>query len=75
MIVTYYKAKKKDVSDQSLFRETNRQSVKVMVSAALTWHGVTRPIFVNRKGAKVNAANYKNHLKKELVPAIKKVCP
>ena len=71
----YYKGKKKDVPDQNLFHETNRQSVKAMVSAALTWHGVTRPIFVNRKGLKVNAANYKKHLKKELFPAIEKVYP
>lgn len=46
-----------------------------MVSAALTWHGVTKPIFVNQKGVKVNAQNYKNHLKKELFPAIKRIYP
>ena len=46
-----------------------------MVSAALTWYGVSKPIFVNRKGLKVNAARYHDHLKKELFPAIKKIYP
>jgi len=71
----YHKGTKKDVPDENLFHESNRQSVKVMVSAALTWHGVTRPIFVKRKGLKVNAKNYKNHLKRELFPAIEKIYP
>ena len=71
----YYKGTKKDVPDQNLFHPSNRQSVKVMVSAALTWHGVSKPIFVNQKGLKVNAKNYCNHLKKELFPAIRKVYP
>ena len=46
-----------------------------MISAALTWHEVTKPIFVNQKGLKVNANNYKHHLKKQLFPAINKVYP
>ena len=46
-----------------------------MVSAGLTWHGVTRPIFVNNKGLKINAKNYRNHLKRQLFPAIEKVYP
>ena len=71
----YFKGQKKDVPRDNLFHPSNRQSVKVMVSAALTWYGVTRPTFVNRKGLKVNAVNYKNHLKRELFPAIKKVYP
>ena len=42
----YHKGKKKNVPDENLFHPSNRQSVKVMVSAALTWYGVTKPIFV-----------------------------
>ena len=71
----YFKGQKKDVPDENLFHSTNRQSIKVMVSAALTWYGVTKPIFVNRKGMKVNSENYKQHLKKKLFPAINKVYP
>ena len=71
----YYKGQKRDVPDENLYHPTNRHSVKVMVSAALTWHGVTRPIFVNRQGLKVNAKNYRNHLKNKLFPAINKIYP
>ena len=46
-----------------------------MVSAAMTWHGVTKPIFVNKKGLKVNAKNYRDHLEKKLFPTINKVYP
>ena len=45
-----------------------------MVSAVFSWYGVTKPIFVcNRKGLKVNAQRYHQHLKVELFPAIRKV--
>ena len=46
-----------------------------MVSAGLTWHGVTRPIFVGKQGVKVNAINYKKHLEKQLFPAIERIYP
>ena len=48
-----------------------------MVSAALTWFGfgVTRALFVNIKGLKVNAKNYRKHFEKELFPAINKMFP
>ena len=71
----YYKGKKKDVPGENLFHPSNRQSIKVMVSAGLTWHGVTRPIFVNNKGLKINAKNYRNHLKRQLFPAIGNLYP
>ena len=41
----YFKGQKKDVPDKNLSHQTNRQSIKVMVSAALTWFGVTKPLF------------------------------
>ena len=69
------KEKKKDISDENLCNERNQQSIKVMVSAGLTWHGVTRPIFVGKQGLKVNAVNYKKHLKKQLFPAINRIYP
>jgi len=61
----YYKGQKKDVPDKNIYHKSNRHSVKVMVSAALTWHGVTMPLFVGKKGIKVNAENYCKHLKKK----------
>lgn len=51
------------------------ERIKGMVSAALTWHGVSKPIFVNRNGLNVNAKSYRDHLKKELFPAIRKIYP
>ena len=71
----YYKGNKRDVPEQNLFHNTDRQSIKVMVSAAFTWHGVTKPIFVNQQGLKVNAERYCRHLKTELSPEIRKVYP
>lgn len=50
----YYKGLKRDVPAKNLFFQSKRLSKKVMVSAALTWHGVTKPFFVNNKGMKVN---------------------
>ena len=38
----YFKGKKKDNPGKTLSHQTNRKCVKVMVSAALTWHGVTK---------------------------------
>ena len=46
-----------------------------MVSTALTWFGVTKPLFDNKKRLKVSAQNYRKHLKKELFPAINKIYP
>ena len=60
----YYNGKKKDIPEKNLFHLSDRQSVKVMVSAALTWYGVSKPIFVNINGLKVNAARYHDHLKR-----------
>ena len=58
----YFKGQKKDFPDKNLSHQTNRQSVKVMVSAAITWFRATKPLFVNAKGLKVNAENYEKHL-------------
>ena len=71
----YSKGKKSDIPVENLCHEGNRQSKKVMVSAALTWHGATKPFFVNSGGIKVNGPNYLQHLKKELFPAVRKVYP
>ena len=41
-----------------------------MVSACISWHGATKPFFVNGKNLKVNAQRYKKHLEKQLIPGI-----
>ena len=43
-----------------------------MVSAGLSWFMATKPFFVNDRGLNVNSTSSVKHLKKELVPAIKK---
>ena len=59
----YGKGKKSDVPDENLFASTNKMSRKVMVSAAISWYGATKPFFVNENGIKVNKENYCKHLK------------
>ena len=71
----YFRGKKADVPIENLCHESNSQCIKVMVSAALTWHGVTKPFFVNAKGVKVDGPTYLQHLKKKLFPAIRKIYP
>ena len=48
-------------------------SRKVMVFAAISLYGATKPFFVNENGIKVKKENYCKHLKKQLFPAIKKL--
>ena len=50
----YGKGKKSDVSDENLFASTNKMSRNVMISATVSWYGVTKPFFVNENGIKVN---------------------
>ena len=61
----YFKGKKNQVSDENLFHQTNKQSIKVMVSACLTWNRATKPCEV-----KTNAKTYERRLQKELLPAV-----
>lgn len=35
-----------------------------MVSATLIWHGLTKLLFIDKKGLPVNAESYSKHLKK-----------
>ena len=50
----YFKGKKTNIPENRLCHQANRQTKNVMVSAALSWHGVTSPFFVNQKSLKVN---------------------
>ena len=51
----YFKGKKYQVPDANLLYQTNKQSIKVMVSPSLTWSEATKPFFVNGCEVKVNA--------------------
>ena len=69
----YFKGTKDQVPDNNLFHRTNKQSIRVMISACLTWNGATKPFFVNGCGVKVNAQTYKQHLQKELLSAVQRL--
>ena len=60
MIGYIEKEKKSDDPDENLLASTNKMSRKVMVSAAISWYGATKPFFVNENGIKVNTENYCN---------------
>ena len=66
----YFKGKKDRVPDENLFHQKNKQPIKEMVSACLTCNGATKAFFVNGCGVKTNAKTCKQHLQKELLPAI-----
>ena len=42
----YFKGKKDQVPDENLFLQKNKQPIKVMASACLTWNRATKPFFV-----------------------------
>ena len=44
----YGKEKKTDIPDENLSASTNKMSRKLMVSAAISWYGATKP-FCERK--------------------------
>ena len=69
----YDKGKKSNIPDEYLLSSTNKMSKQVMLSAAISWYGVTKIFFVNSNGIKVNKESYYRHLRKELFPAIEKV--
>ena len=41
-----------------------------MVSAVITWKGVSQPFFVGGNEIKVNRASYLKHLRDDLIPAV-----
>jgi hypothetical protein len=73
--VVYHQGLKSQVNPKRLSRENNSFSKKLMVSAAITWSGATKPFFIDEDGLKVNGALYQRHLEEELLPAIHDVQP
>ena len=55
------KGEKSDVPDEDLLASTNNISKKVMVSAAISWYGATKPFFEKENGIKVNKEDYSKH--------------
>ena len=46
-----------------------------MVSAVITWEGVSQTFFVDGNGIKVNGASYLKHFHGDLIPALEAMCP
>ena len=46
-----------------------------MVSAVITWNGVSHPFFIGGNGIKVNAVSYLKHLRDDLIPAVEAMYP
>ena len=63
----YRKGKNYDIPGENLFASTNKMSIKVLVSATISWYGATKPFFVNENSVKANTENYCTHLKKKTV--------
>ena len=71
----YFNCPTKDVQPERLYSEGNKFLKKVMVSAAITWKGVSQPFFIGGNGIKVNEASYLKHLRNDLIPAVKAMYP
>ena len=62
--------KKSDIFHENQFSLTKRMFQKVIVSAAISWYGVTKPFFINKNGVKINRGNYCQHFLKKLFSTI-----
>ena len=71
----YSRGLKGDIAPSRLFHEGNKFTRKLMVSAVITWKGVSKPFFVAEKNIKVNGENYLRHVKKDLMPFLDSLYP
>ena len=66
----YFNGPKKDVQLECLYREGNKFLKKVMVSAVITWKGVSQPFFIGGNEIKVNGGSYLKHLHDDIIPVV-----
>ena len=81
----YFNGPKKDVQPERLYREGNKFSKKVIVTAVITWKGVSQPFFIGGNGIKANGVSYLKHLRDgvsylkhlrdDLIPAVEAMYP
>ena len=71
----YFNGPKKEVQPERLYSEGNKFLKKVMVSAMITWKGVSQPSFIGGNGIKVNGASYLKHPRDDLIPAVEAMYP
>ena len=65
----YFDVPAKDVQLERLYSEGNKCLKKFVVSAIITWKGVSQPFFIGGNGIKVKGASYLKHLRDDLIPA------
>ena len=66
----YFNGPQKDMQPERLYNKGNKFSKKVMVSAVITWKGVSQPFFIGGNGIKVNGASYLKHVSDDLIPVV-----
>ena len=55
---------------EHLHSKGNKFLNEVVVSAVITWKGVSQPFFIGGNGIKVNGATYLKHPRDDLIPAV-----
>ena len=58
---------------ERLYNERNKFLKKIMISAVITWKGISQPFFVGGNGIKVKGASYLKYLRYDLVPAVESI--
>ena len=67
--------KKSEVQPSRLYLESDKMSLKLMVSAVISWEGISKSFFVDPQQMKGNAPFYTDHLNNDLFPEIVKMYP
>ena len=58
-----------------MFHEGKKSAKKAMVSAVVSWDCISKPFFVVRGNLISNSRSYLDHLRNNLIPAVKKLYP
>ena len=59
----------------ALYNEGYKFSKKAIVTAVITWKGVSQPFFIGGNGMKVNRTFYLKRLRDDLIPAVEAMYP
>ena len=71
----YFSGSKNDINPNSLFHEGNKFTKKVTGSSVVSWNGISKPFFVGESNLKSNSRSHLEHLRNDLIPAIKELYP
>ena len=66
----YFNGPKKYVQLGHLYSKGNKFSKKALVSAVITWKGVSQPFLIGGNGIKLNGVSYLKHLRNDVIPAV-----